>query len=89
MQERPVYVHDCRKQTCHGCSERGHHIIKYGKAENVVMTVNMLGRKSKDDDSPVCSEAKVEAHTTLEIKTGDSLVSMMDEGEIGQMGDDL
>ena len=34
------------------------------------------------------SEAE-EAYTTLEIKTGECLVSMMKEGEIRQMGDDL
>ena len=49
----------------------------------------MLGRTSTDDDSPVCSGADVEAYTTLEIKTGECLVPMMEEGEIRQMGDDL
>ena len=53
------------------------------------MAVNMLGRTSTDDDSPVSSEADVEAYTTLEIKKGDCLVSMTEEGEIEQMGDDL
>ena len=52
------------------------------------MTIDMLGRTSTDDDSPVCSEADVESCTTLEIKTGECLVSMMEEGEIRQMGDD-
>ena len=53
------------------------------------MAVDMLGRMSTDGDSPVCSEADVEANTTLEIKTGDCLVSIMEEGEIRQMGGDL
>ena len=44
------------------------------------------GRTSTDDDSPVCSEAEVEAYTTLEIKTGECLVSIVEEGEIRQMG---
>ena len=43
----------------------------------------ILGRTSKDDDSDV------EAYTTLEIKTGECLVSMMEKGGIRQMGDDL
>ena len=47
------------------------------------MTVDILGRTSKDDDPDV------EAYTTLEIKTGECLVSMMEEGGIRQMGDDL
>ena len=47
------------------------------------MAVDILGRTSKDDDSDV------EAYTTLEIKTGECLVSMMEEGGIRQMGDDL
>ena len=34
------------------------------------MAVDMFGRTSTDDDSPVCSEAELEAYTTLEIKTG-------------------
>ena len=50
------------------------------------MAVDMLGRMSTDDDSPVCSEADVEAYTTLEIKTGEYLVSMMEEVKIRQMG---
>ena len=45
------------------------------------MAVDMLGRMSTDDDSPVCSEADVKAYTTLEIKTGECLVSMMEEAE--------
>ena len=53
------------------------------------MAVDMLGRTSTDDDSPVCSEADVEAYTTLEIKTGECLVSMVEERRIRQMGDDL
>ena len=53
------------------------------------MTVDMLGRMSTDDDSPGCSEADVKAYTTLEIKTGECLVSMMEEREIRQTGDDL
>ena len=51
--------------------------------KNAVMTVDILGRTSKDDDSDV------EAYTTLETKTGECLVSMMEEGGIRQMGDDL
>ena len=47
------------------------------------MAVDILGRTSKDDDPDV------EAYTTLEIKTGECLVSMMEEGGIRQMGDDL
>ena len=53
------------------------------------MAVDMLGKTSTDDDSPVCSEADAEAYTTLEIKTGECLVSMMEEGGIRQMGEDL
>ena len=53
------------------------------------MAVDILGRTSTDDDSPVSSEADVEAHTTLEIKSGKCSVSMMKEGGIRQMGDDL
>ena len=45
------------------------------------MAINMLGRTSTDDDSPVCSEADVEAYTALKIKTRECLVSMMEEGE--------
>ena len=40
------------------------------------MAVDILGRTSKDDDSDV------EAYTTLEVKTGECLVSMMGEGGI-------
>ena len=83
------YVRGCPKQICQGCGERGHHITKCGKMENAGMAVDMLGRTSTDDDSPVCSEAEVEAYTTLEIRTGESLVSMVEEGGIRQMGDDL
>ena len=46
----------------------------------------MLGRKSMDDDSQVYSEADAEAYTTLEVKTGECLVSIMEEGGIRQMG---
>ena len=53
------------------------------------MTVARLVLTSTDDDSSVCSEADVGAYTTLEIKTGECLVSMMEEGGIWQMGDDL
>ena len=53
------------------------------------MAVDMLGRTSTDDDSLVCSEADVEVYTTLEIKTGECLVSMMEERRIRQMGDGL
>ena len=77
------YVRDCPKQICHGCSERGHYITKCGQIENAVMAVDILGRTSKDDDSDV------EAYTTLEIKTGECLVSMMEDGGIRQMVDDL
>ena len=44
------------------------------------MAVDMLGRTSTDDDSPVCFGADVEAYTTLEIKTCECLVSMMGGG---------
>ena len=69
--------------------ERRHHITKCGKTENAVMAVDMLRRTSTANDSPVCSEAEVEAYTTLKIKTGGFLVSMVEEGEIMHMGDDL
>ena len=82
-------VRDCPKPICQVCGERGHYIIKYRKMENAEMGVDMLGRTSTDDDSPMCSGADVESYTTLEIKTGECLVSMMEEGEIRQMGDDL
>ena len=77
------YVRDCPKQICQGCGERGHYITKCGQMENAVMAVDILGRTSKDDDSDV------EVYTTLEIKIGKYLVSMMEEGGIRQMGDDL
>ena len=77
------YVRDCPKQICQGCRDRGHYTTKCGQMENAVMAVDILGRTSKDDDSDV------EAYTTLEIKTGECLVSMMKEGGIKQMGDDL
>ena len=83
------YVRDCPKHICHGCGERGHYITKCGKTEKAVMTVDILGRTSTDDDSPVCSKAKVEAYTTLEIKICKCLVSMMEEVKIKQMGNDL
>ena len=53
------------------------------------MAIDLLGRSSTDDDSPVCSEADVEGYITLEMKTGECLASMMEEGEIRHMGDDL
>ena len=80
-------VHDYPKQICQRCGERGHYITMCGKPENAVMAVDMRGKTSTDDDSPVCSEADVEVYTTLEIKTGECLVSMMEEGEIRQMED--
>ena len=83
------YVRDYPKQICQGCGERGHYTTKCGKMANAAMAVDILGRTSTDDDSPVCSEADVEAYTTLEIKTGECFVSMMEEGGISQMGDDL
>ena len=83
------YVRECPKQICQGCGEKGHYITKCENMENAVMAVDMLGKTSTDDDSPVCSEANVEAYTTLEIKTGECLVSMMEEGEIRQMRDEL
>ena len=82
------YVRNCPKQICQGCGERGHYITKCGQMENAVMAIDMLGRTSTDDDSPVSSEANVEAYTTLEIKTGECLISMIEEGGIRQMGDD-
>ena len=51
--------------------------------------VNMLGRTSTDDDFPVCSEAELEAYTTLEIKTDECLVSIEEKWTTTQMGDDL
>ena len=51
--------------------------------------VDMPGRTSTNDDSPVRSEAELEAYTTLEIKTCECLVSMMEEGAIRRIGDDL
>ena len=52
------------------------------------MAVGILGKTSTDDDSPVCSKADVEAHTSFEINTGECLVLMMQERGIRQMGDD-
>ena len=83
------YVRDCPKEICQGCGERGHYITKCGQMENAVMVVDMLGGTSTDDESAVCSEADAEAYTILEIKTGECLVSMMEERGIRQMGDDL
>ena len=76
------YVHDCPKQICQGCGEKGHYITKCENMENAVMAIGMLGKMSTDDDSTVYSEADVESYTTLEIKPGESLVSMMEEGGI-------
>ena len=70
---------DCPKGVYQGCGERDHY-TKCGKTENAVIAVDMLGRTSTDDDSPVCSGADVEAYTTLEIKTCECLVSMMGGG---------
>ena len=53
------------------------------------MAIDMLGRTSTDDESPVCPQADVEACTTLEIKTGECSVLMMEKGGIMLMGDDL
>ena len=53
------------------------------------MTVDMPGRTSTDDDSPVCSEVELEAYITLKIKTGEYLVSIMEEEEIRHIGDDM
>ena len=80
------YVCDCPKQICQGCGERGHYITICRKAENAVMAVDMVGRTSTGDDSLVCSEAKVAVYTTLESKTGECLVVMMQEGELRHRG---
>ena len=37
----------------------------------------------------MCPEVDVEVYTTLETKTSECLVSMVEEGGIRQMGDDL
>ena len=37
----------------------------------------------------MCHEADVEVYTTLETKTGECLISIVEEGGIRQMGDDL
>ena len=79
------YVRDCPKHICQGCGERGHYITKCGKTEKAAMTVDILGRTSTDDDSPVCSKAEVEAYTTLEIK----ICKCLEEVKIRQMGNDL
>ena len=76
-------VRDCPKQICQGCGERGHYITKCGQMENAVMAVHIPRRMSKDDDSDV------EVNTTLEIKTGECLVSMMEKRGTRQMGGDL
>ena len=83
------YVRDCPKQIFQGCGEKSHYVTKRGQMENAVMVIDMLGRTSTDDDPPVCSEADVEAYTTLEVNTGECLVLMMEEGGIRQTGDDL
>ena len=75
------YVRDYLKQIWQGCGERGHYRTKCGQMENAVMVIDMLGTPSTYD-SPVCFIANVEAYTTLEIKTGECLVSMMEEGGI-------
>ena len=49
----------------------------------------MLSRTSTNDDSRVCSVAELEAYTSLEIKTGECLVSIEEEGEARQIGGDL
>ena len=71
------------KQMCQECGERGHYITKCGNMKNAGMEVDVLGGTSKDDD------LDAEAYTTLEIKTGGCLVSMLEEGGIRQMGNDL
>ena len=48
------YVRDCPKHICQGFGERGHHITKCGQMENAMMAIDLLGRTSTDDDSPVC-----------------------------------
>ena len=53
------------------------------------MTVDLPGRTSTDHDSPVCSEVELEAYITLKIKTGEYLVSIMEEEEIRHIGDDM
>ena len=77
------YARDCPKQIIQRCGERDHYITKCGQMEKAAMAVDILCRTSNDDDSDD------EAYTTLEIKTGECLVSMMEEGGIRQMGDDL
>ena len=42
-------------------------MTKCGQMEKTVRTIDMLGRTSTDDDSPVWSKSDVEAYTTLEI----------------------
>ena len=68
------YVRDCPKQICQGCGERGRYITKCGNMKNARMAVDILGRMPKDDDSDI------EAYTTLEIKTSECLVSMIEKG---------
>ena len=55
--------------------------------ENAGITVDMSARTSTDDASSVCTEAEVETYTTLEIKTGECLASMMEGGEIENKAD--
>ena len=78
------YVCDCPKQICQGCGKRGHQIIKCGKTEYAVMAVDMPGKTSTSDDSPVSSEAELEVYATPEIKTRERLDSIEEnEGATG------
>ena len=83
------YVRDCPKQICQRCDGRGHNITKCGQMENAVMAIGVLCRTSTDDESPVCSEADLEAYTTLEVKTGKCFVSIIEEGRMRQIGECL
>ena len=74
------YVCDCPKQIWQGCGKRGHHIIKCGKTEYAVMTVDMPGKTSTGDDSPVSSEVELEAYATPEIRTRECLNSIEENG---------
>ena len=56
------------------------------KTENAGMAVDMPGKTSTGDHSPVCCEAEVEAYITLDIKRGECLVSMMRRGKYGRWG---
>ena len=69
------------KQICQWCGERCYYITKCKKTENAVMAIDLLGRSSTDDDSPVCCEADVEGYITLEMKTGECLGSLMRRGK--------